>query len=256
MESLTGEEAMDVVERVHIAPLGFERDRILDPARSYNADRIVLIEHVDDTERRDYHQKLIEKLEASNIDVETTKADIFGLYSTIGTVAELIRQYEGHNVYVNLASGSKVAAIGGMIACMAEGAVPYYVHAEQYVYEESKPISSGVKSTRVMPADPMEHPEPERIFVLQQLREDGPLSKKALIAVGREYDLPFVRHLDDDGDSMRGEYRRLESHIIEPLLEDGYIEIEEAGQRRLAHITEKGDNTLEAFEYLIGTETM
>ena len=126
---------MDVVERVHIAPLGYEYERIVLPTLNQKADRAVLIDYRDDEERLPYHEQVRSDLREAGITVESREADIFSLYDSIGTVARLIRENSEHQVYVNLASGSKVMAIGGTIACMAEGATPYYVRAEEYKFD-------------------------------------------------------------------------------------------------------------------------
>ncbi|TKX52073.1 hypothetical protein EXE44_19330, partial [Halorubrum sp. SS7] len=79
-----------------------------------------------------YHETARQRVRDEGIRTETVECDIFNLFSSLGTIAEISNRLRDHNVYVNLASGSKVTAIGGMIACMVTGAIPYYVHAEEY----------------------------------------------------------------------------------------------------------------------------
>lgn len=244
---------MDVIERVHIAPLGYEYERIVLPAIEQKADRVVLIDYRDDEERPPYHDDVRQDLREAGVAVESREADIFSLYDSIGTVARLIRENAGNQVYVNLASGSKVMAIGGMIACMAEGATPYYVRAEEYKFDGQEPLSKGVQETFALPAYPVEQPTVEHIRVLQELRENGPVSKGDLIDLGVKESLPFIEKSETE--SRRGQYRALEARVTEPLQNSDYIRLESVGRRTLVELTESGRQHLQAFEYMIEVST-
>ncbi|PSP32480.1 hypothetical protein BRC64_06585 [Halobacteriales archaeon QH_10_67_22] len=50
-----------------------------------------------------------------------------------------------------IASGSKVTAIGGMIACIATGATPYYVRAERYAAETDGDVAEGIREVTQLP---------------------------------------------------------------------------------------------------------
>lgn len=240
---------MDVIERVHIAPLGYEYERIVLPTLNQKADRAVLIDYRHDEERPPYHNQVREDLREAGVIVESREADIFSLYDSIGTVARLIRENAEHQVYVNLASGSKVMAIGGMIACMAEGATPYYVRAEEYKFDGQEPLSKGIKETFALPAYPVEQPTAEHIRVLRALRDTGPLSKSELIDLGQSESFPFIEKSETE--SRRGKYRTLEAQITNPLDDKGYITLESVGRRTLVDITDSGRSHLQAFEYMI-----
>jgi hypothetical protein len=244
---------MDVVERVHIAPLGYEYERIVLPTLNQKADRAVLIDYRHDEERPTYHDQVWEDLREAGVTVESREADIFSLYDSIGTVARIIRENTEHQVYVNLASGSKVMAIGGMIACMAEGATPYYVRAEEYKFDGQEPLSEGVKETFALPAYPVEQPTAENIRILQALRDEGPLSKSELIDFGQRELLPFIQKSETE--SRRGKYRTLEARVINPLVKREYIRLESIGRRTLVEITANGRSHLQAFEYMIEVES-
>jgi hypothetical protein len=239
---------MDVVERVHVVPLGYEYDRIHLPVLNQKADRVILIDYVDDEEPLPYHERMREEFRDAGVTVEDREADIFSLYDSIGSIARLIRENNSHQVYVNLAAGSKVMSIGGMIACMAEGATPYYVRPEEYKFDGCEPLSTGVKETFSLPAYPVEQPTEEHIRVLQALNRQGRLSKGDLIDLGLREELPFIQKMEST--SRRGRYRTLEARVTDPLAERGYITLEKIGRKTLVEITESGENHLQAFEYL------
>lgn len=238
---------MAVPQRVHVAPVGYENDRIVIPAERLDADRVVLLESATDDEYP-YPDLVRERLDARGIEHASLECDIFDLYDSIGTIAEAITANSDDEVYVNLASGSKVTAIGGMIACMATEATPYYARAERYG-DEADGVSEGVATLSQLPTYPIDRPSREQVAVLAHLADVGPTSKKRLIEFGRTERLPFLA--DHDASNAKAEYRLLDSHVLEPLLTDGYVELEPVGRRKHVHLTNRGADTLQAFQYLL-----
>lgn len=257
---------MQVPERVHISPLGYEKDRVAIPAIENNADIVYLIEHDEpENEKPSYHIELREEIQAEGIELIQKRCDIFDMYSVLGEVAEILFQHRDDDVYVNLATGSKICAIGGMIACMVAretvDPTPYYVSAESYSSEgeddDEVPVAIGVEEISELPAYPIEGPSPDEIRMLQYIQSHGPIRKGVLITHARSTLPRFEKYVDrnDINESKtgptQGEYRLLDSHILEPLLERDCIEIEEVGRAKEVIITPEGENTLRAFDYLL-----
>ena len=254
---------MDVAERVHVMPFGFEHDRIVEPAKSYRADRVLLLDWIaDDIERPPYHDDVLTDLDAAGIDYELVDCKLFDLYDSISIVAEIVTEEAdpggdsiGNDVYVNLSTGSKIAAIGGMIACMVTGlAHPYYVRAEEYA-SGTEPVGKGMELAVDLPTYPMDRPERQQIAVLAKLEVAGSTSKKGLIEFGAEQNLPFIRDcdrpFDDRGKPSKQSYARLRRHIIDPLEQRGFVEVEQVGTRKRVTVTDAGANTRKAFGYLL-----
>ncbi|GAA0515920.1 hypothetical protein SAMN04488066_11539 [Halorubrum aquaticum] len=247
---------LDVPRRIHIVPLGYEEDRIVEPVIDADADEALLLEPDPDDEgvdRPSYHEDVRERLREADVRTETIECDIFNLYSSLGTIAEVSNRFRDHSVYVNLASGSKVTAIGGMIACMVTGAVPYYVRAETYAGGEERPVASGAKPPETLPKYHIEEPEREHVAVLDHVADAQPVTKRDLIEYGRREGLPFVERYETEGvqNPERGYYRRLNTRIVEPLRERGFIEIEKHSKYQYVSLTESGENHLRAFRYLL-----
>jgi len=240
---------MDVAQRVHLMPVGYENDRIVLSAQQFSADRVVLLEYDDQTPHPSYVETVRERLDDAGIDHETIVCDIFDFYDSLGTIAELATRFADHDVYVNLATGSKVTAIGGMIACMATGATPYYVRAEHYAAETDGDVAEGICEVTELPTYPMEHPAPQQVAVLAYLEEEGGTTKRALIDFGQEADLAFLA--EHEAANRKSQYRLLDSHALGPLEENGYVSVTERGRSKLVELTEAGRNTLRAFRYLI-----
>jgi hypothetical protein len=197
---------MDVPDRVHISPLGYEYDRVLEPAVEAKADRVYLLEHSEsDNEEPEYHTELVEELQETGIAVQSVSCDIFDLYAVLGKVAELITEHITDEVYVNISTGSKISAIGGMIACMvtreSANVTPYYVRAEGYTPDEEKnneerPVSFGVAAISELPTYPIQGPSREEISILQYIAKEEPISKKQLIRRARQTIDRFKRNAE------------------------------------------------------------
>jgi hypothetical protein len=243
---------MDVRNRIHIVPLGYERDRVVVPPIRMGADVVVLVKHTrDDPENRpEYYDDIFAAFDESAIQVVEVDADIFDLYDALGTIAGLIQKHDHDDVYVNLATGGKVTAIAGMIACMVtEAATPYYVSADTYGDHRQEPVARNVTNISNLPTYPIDAPSPEQVQMLAYIADVGPVSKKRLIEYAENQHLPFIA--DYEGGDIKGKYRKLDSAILDPLVENGSISLDQQGRRKVASITPTGENTLRGFRYMI-----
>jgi hypothetical protein len=255
---------VNVAERVHVMPLGFEHDRIVEPAIEYRADRVILLDWIaDDIERPAYHDDVLADLDAAGITTECRDCELFDLYGSIAVIADIVTGEAtpddgadiANDVYVNLATGSKITAIAGMIACMVTGdATPYYVRAERYA-SGTEPVGYGMELAIDLPTYPMERPDRQQVAVLDRLVDDGPCSKTELIRFGAERELPFVddcdRPFDASGKPTKQSFARLRRHVVEPLEARGFVTVESVGTTRQVSATEDGRNARTAFGFLL-----
>jgi hypothetical protein len=249
-------------ERIHVAPLGFEHDRVVEAAKQLKADCVILLEW-GQSERPDFFEDVYTDLDAAGIEHDVRSCNIFEMYDVVRVTATIARQHPDDDVYVNISTGSKISAIGGMIACMVSDATPYYVEPEHYGNSDPssiEPVSYGVKNIQELPAYPIDGPEEQHIYVLEYIYRHGPITKIDLIRFGQgegkeipsgapSDGLPFIT--DFQSDSKKGRYNLLETHILKPLREKGFIEFTEVGRRTDIELTEEGENTLSAFRHLI-----
>jgi predicted transcriptional regulator len=206
---------------------------------------------------------MFDDIEAAGIDREIRSCNIFDLYEVVRVTAREIQQHADDDVFVNIATGSKISAIGGMIACMVSEADPYYVEPARYGDKDGqrvKPVSHGVKNIKKLPAYPIDAPEKQLVYVMEYIYRNGPVTKKELIEYGQgngksipagtpPEGLPFIA--DYEANSDRARYRVLETHVLEPLTDRGFIETKETGRRIDIDLTEEGENTLSAFRHVI-----
>jgi hypothetical protein len=240
---------MDVVERVHIAPHGFEYDRIFEPAVEGKVDRIYLLEHEGPQFRRaDFHDELIEDLRETGIDVETEPCDLYDVYDVLAVVTTLAYEHRDDDVRVNVSTGREIAAVGATIGSMVTNATPYYVHPSEYSTSE-EPVGRGVRDVEQLPTYPIDAPTDEQVAVLEYLQENRKVNKKELIGFGEQEELPFIENSQASTDKSK--FRVLDSKIIDPLVDDGYVEVEKVGRQKRIHLTESGRNVLHGFQHLL-----
>lgn len=241
---------LEVASRIHIMPMGFEKERIYNPAKQLKADEVILISHIDNAKEFDLcYEKVEEELLRSGIAPSIKKCNIFDVYDSLRAINEVIADHQEDEVYVNVSAGSKITAIAGMIACMISGATPYYVRVTDY----SGDSPSEVVDINPLPRYQIDPPTPDQIAVLEHLNDDGPSTKGELIEFGEKAGLDF---LSDFTGKEKAKYRRLDRHIIKPLTASGFIDIRRDGRKKIVAITEAGERAWKAFKHLIKEENL
>src|ERR687884_2116306 len=162
MSKITNHNTMTSLQilRVHVAPVGFEIDRIVLPAIRMKADRVWLIVHAGPkADKGDKFVKAIQsKLKDARIECLKTPADRIDLFDILRALRTIILKEKGNSILVNVSVGSKIQAIASMMACMMFKDIamikPYYVVPERYnssLVKEDKQETEGVKDIIGLP---------------------------------------------------------------------------------------------------------
>jgi len=247
-----------VPEHVHVAPLGMEHDRIVEPPVEHGADRVVLLQYLPEGLRAHLRDDdVASALEEADVACEVVEVRVDDLFDAVAAFGRVLDRFADDSVYVNLASGDKVTAIGGMIACMADGsAQPYYVGAEEHGSHQP-PAPRGVRSIQTVPSYHIERPEYQHLAVMAHVADADRTDaggepyriKRELFEFGEDEGLAFMS--DFDGETDKGKFRRLDAHVVGPLEEVGYVTVEQVGTQKRVFLTEDGRNTLRAFRYVL-----
>jgi len=240
--------------RVHIAPVGFEIDRIVIPAKKMKADKVWLLIHDNASEDKagPFVEKIIKKLKKEKINVEIKRHDRMDLFKIIKSIKEIVTKEKGNDIYVNLASGSKIQAIASMMACMMfnenKSIKPFYAEAETYPGFEGKQMSYGVKNLMEIPTYQIHTPKPELVKALQIIiKQNGRLRKKDMALFAEKEKIITVNAREENYTQAR--FASLDKNIIQPLVEQWkFAEVEKIGRTRWVKITQEGIN---AAEFLI-----
>ena len=238
--------------RVHIAPVGYEIDRVVLPAKQERADKVWLLLHENKSEDKagPFITKISKQLEKLGIEVKQEDHDRRDLFKIIRAVKNIIQQEKGNEIYVNLASGSKIQAIGTMMACMMfnddSNIHPFYVEAKNYPgFEGKQPLSTGSKDIQDVPPYSIKIPEEKLVQALEIIKEnDGKLTKKEMAEIAEENKIITVNAQEKNHSMAR--FASLDKNIIQPLEEQWkFIEVEKIGRNRWINLTQDGNNAIE-----------
>ena len=240
---------MEIPDRVHVVPLGYEHDRVVMAASEYRADKVVLVKHTDDSTDSTHISEVVNSLDNINIEYELESCDIFDLYDSIGTIGSIISDYGSDEVYINISAGSKITAVAGFIAGTVTETAVYYGKAEKY---EDTP--TGFEDAFQLPHYPIDAPDKQQIItltILHELDKRGTHPTKGdLIHVAMQNHLKFTQRDIDE----KGLYRLLGTQILEPLSSYGYVESYKDGRSKRVKLTKQGEGAYEAFKSLIDPE--
>lgn len=228
--------------RVHVAPIGFEIDRVVMPAVQRKADRVWLMIHDNPATDKalDFVDKVKAALKKREIEVREHSHDRLDLFQIIRSVRTVIEDESGNHVYVNLASGSKIQAIGCMMACMmfnsGRNVYPFYAEAKEY-HGDGKAISSGIKEIKDLPSYEIRVPDKALIDALRiTLEAGGEITKKELAAEAEKEGVIKV----NSKNAPQARFASLDKNVIQPLLEWGFVEVEKVGRARHVRVTDEG----------------
>jgi hypothetical protein len=248
--------SIKIPQRIHIAPVGFEKDRVVLPLQQMSADRIYLIIEKNQNEDKGliylenvqkYIKKLKLKCEVNLVHSNVIERDLF---SALYVYRGIIEKEQGNQIYVNVSTGTKIHSIAGMMACMIFNSndtkiIPYYVIPEDYNEPEShEPFARGCKNILPLPSYKIEKPEEKLVRALKIIDEidksGEKISKFLLIEKFSEINLITV----SDERTINAKYRSLERNFIEPLIDWKFIKIQGKGKRLEISITMEGKNIL------------
>lgn len=256
-------------KQVHIAFQGYERERVYKPAIDNKADSVVLIAHEKDiysdskekstneiapelgfSKGRACRDEVRRKLENENINVEITECDFFDLNSAVLSVGDVITRFQAANsdIYLNIATGSKITAIAGAIAATATEATPYYVPAKSYHGEQ---IATGIQEPKTLPQYPFDSPHKDFLrvleFIKQESNEKGSVIKKDVVRFSKDLSLLSEYNRSE----LRHYYEPTDERILDPLQEWGYIKETPLGDEIRYSLTTEGDEILDVLKFML-----
>ena len=250
-------------KRVHIAPVGFEIDRVVIPAVQMNADRLYLLIDKDENDKGVYCVNEIKRQLNENskgLEIVERKIDFkdLKLFDTLRVYREILQEEKENHIFINVSTGSKIHSIAGMMISMIFkeehlSILPYYVQPEKYELEPEmgEQLTSGFKNIQILPEYRIEKPSDSLIKVLAIISknmvynsEGGSrgLNKKIVIEILEQEKIILLE--EKVKNEVPAKYRAMERRYIDPLLKWKYIEIEKRNRKALIHITPEGKDAL------------
>jgi Family of unknown function (DUF6293) len=250
--------------RVHLAPVGFEVDRIVLPAVEMKADRVWLITHNNphEDEGSKFIKLIQEKLKESRIQCLQKQANRIDLFDILRALRLIILKEKGNSILVNVSVGSKIQAIASMMACMMFKDIamikPYYAVPEKYtssLVKEEKQETEGLKEIKPLPEYKIEIPARKLIRcldIISRKSDDGKITKRQLKDLAIEDGLIHVdekritgRRRTKDEYTDQAAYMSLNKNLIAPLQQYWrFITETKVGTHHIISLTEEGKHAL------------
>jgi hypothetical protein len=236
-----------VQERVHIAPVLFEVDRLILPLKMLRGERVHLMLIKTENERfRACLGKVKTALEELGMPykVHEEEFDLFGLiFSYKRVIEEELKK--GSMIYINLSSGGSTQAIAAHYAAMEfdGGVQAFFAYPERFEadYDRKSPqSSSGVSRISILPHFSLKMPNDSKLQFLELLANlDEPTKGEILEACcGRGL-------IICNGKSRPYGHVVLDDRFIKPLAEIGLVKVQRnGGKESRVSLTEKGRSTL------------
>ncbi len=249
-------------KRVHVAPLGYELDRIVEPLEDYNADEFVLVIRTDETYGKEHQENVENWLEEHDIEYSIEEAELLDLVDCISVFGRIVHDLKenGHDVYVNISSSTTISAIGASFAATLWDAEPYYARPERYIHEHERepgePMSRGLEDVIQVQKLHFEKPDEDLLQILQYIdihgrgEENVVRNKDVIEFLDREGYLEVGENVRNRSQSLNKKFRER----YRKKLEDKWNFVFLKGETRARKIglTEKGKQYLKMFEYLVG----
>ena len=235
--------------RIHIAPLGFESDRIVLPAVEMKADRVWILMH-DSPQKiqiKSYLDDVKTRLGEERIEFNVMTLDRLNLFSVIKGVKEITRMGEDNTYYVNVSSGSKIQAVACTMACMMfneqDNLIPYYAQPENYYEYNGNQISTGLDKIIDIPQYQIKIPDKKLIQALQIIKKRGNRINKTNFAIDALDEKIIEIKSKENFEQAR--FTSLNKNIILPLKNIwGFIKEEKIGRTRWIELTPEGEDAL------------
>jgi hypothetical protein len=237
-----------VPERVHIAPVWLEIDRVILPFLEMKGDRMHLILRKGWEEYwRKSSEIIMQELEKYGGGCEVHTLPFEDLFLLIKDYREIIRSEldKTNYVFVNLSSGGNHPAVAGHFATLTFGekVIAYFAQPKDYVknIDEGRPQRSiGLSNVSILPHYTIELPGEEHVRFMKMISEKQGVGMKTL------RDLCVDEGLISINRSKSRSYGHviLESRFIRPLMKQGLVETEGHERRRTVYLTDKGKSTL------------
>ncbi|HEY6238187.1 MAG TPA: DUF6293 family protein [Thermoplasmata archaeon] len=245
--------------RIHIAPVGFEVERVTHPVLTERADRVYLLTRAGDDAAEPFVAEVIRRLRAAPypIDVRVERTEIWNVFEALGLLRRIFEAERRTDrrapgvvpIRVNVSTGTKITAIAGTLACMLWRGEAYYVQLRRAWYTglqpKIRPVNDVVRAVDPVSVYELRAPGPELVEVLDALdRRGGTLRKRDLI---RELGLDRPTGSDGRSPSPQAQHSRPRTRLTPLEARWGFVASDPGGARGRVRLTDQGRLALRMF---------
>ncbi|MCI4325555.1 MAG: DUF6293 family protein [Thermoplasmata archaeon] len=244
--------------RIHLAPVGFEVERVVEPVLADRADRVYLVTRDGDDAARPFLEEVERRLSKARwpVEVALVPTPIWDVFGTLGVYRQLFESEHRTDrnaadvvpIRVNVSTGTKITAIAGTLACMLWRGEPYYVQVSRAWYSgltpKVRPVNDVVRSIDPVSVYELRAPTTELVEVLEALAAaGGSLRKRDLIRA-----LALDRPMDGGRPtSPQAQHSRLRLRLGPLETKWGFVAADATGGRGRVRLTPQGRLALTLF---------
>ncbi len=252
---------MKIKKRVHVAPLGYEFDRIVEPLKELKADQFWLVIRKEETFGKDHLDRVEGWLEERGLDYQIEEAELLDMVDCISVFGRIIHdlKQQGHDVYVNISTSTGISAVAASFAAIIWDAEPYYALPEKVIDEHKRkpgePMSEGLKDVFEIQTLHLQIPDKEQLRILDYIQRNGygkdnvVKNKDVIDFMVREGMLTVDERVKNKSQSLNKKFRERFRNKLEN--DWGFIYLQGETRNRKIGLTPKGKNYLKMFEYLV-----
>ncbi|NMC05943.1 MAG: hypothetical protein GYA24_12065 [Candidatus Lokiarchaeota archaeon] len=251
-------------ERVHIAFLGWEVERIVRPILEMRGNRLILICFPQKDEKAwDYLLEIKRQLAAKNIPVEIIQESLYNLVEIMSVLNKVfqVERLKGNEIYINVSAGTKISACAATLAAMsARDVTAYYVYMKYYYPKDNpefkrgnplQPLTEGFVGTAMLPECQIMVPDQKYIKTLQAIKKMKDAGHprvyiRDLIDFLKKQSIINVRPNVEPRKETSSQYMAIKS-LMDKLVTWKYITISPKKRNRFVELTEKGKNAIDMY---------
>ncbi|MFX0101869.1 MAG: DUF6293 family protein [Candidatus Hodarchaeota archaeon] len=248
-------------EKVHVAFLGWEIERIIEPVIQMLGNRLIIICMPKERERAwGYLEEIKKQLEEKGKKVDVIEAPLLNMVELLEILNKIfqVESSKGNEIFVNVSAGTKVSASASTIAAMSKpGITAYYAKPERYIPAEEftypKTISKGIKEIYALPECQVDIPEQKYIKTLRVIKnkavnvpETGRVYLKDLIEDLEKLGIIHVKDNKNERKHTSSLYMAATS-LVRNLNKWNYIDISPKRRNKFITMTEKGENAIRMY---------
>ncbi len=253
-------------EKVHVAFLGWEIDRIVCPLLEMRGNRLILICFPKEKEKAwDYLVEIKRQLDEKKIPVEVIQENLYELVELLSILNKVfqVERLKGNEILINVSAGTKISACASTIAAMsAKDVTAYYVHMDKYfprdypAFKADNPLqtlTTGFKDTFTLPECQITLPDQRFIRTLHAIKKMSEKQNghakvfiKDLIDFLKGQSIISVKHNRDPRKETSSEYMAIKAIIVK-LVAWNYVTVSPKKRNRWVELTEKGKNAIDMY---------
>lgn len=249
---------MNVPKRIHVAPLGFEHDRIIKPLFRYDADQLILVTMRDEKYGLKHLENVKETLKENDFTYVVEEVDLLDLVDCIRVFGKIIYEQtqQGHNVFVNISSSTSISSIGASFAAMLWDATPYHAQPKEWVQEDTRepgePITHGLANVFQLQKLQIDIPDRELLYILNFIKDNSWKGKIRYNEVMKDLEEKGWLDASDAKYKQQTLTRQFQSRYLSRLKDKwNFVDLKGKTRARKISLTEKGERYLKMFEYLV-----